>query len=53
MCMCDFFNENLVTVFAQIEAWASIYLESSLDPAYIRDRLLFETGLCCFKDRAD
>ena len=38
------------TVFAQIEARASIYLESSLDPAYIRDRLLFETGLCCFKE---
>ena len=41
------------TVLAQIEARASIYLESSLDPAYIRDRLLFETGLYCFKERAD
>ena len=32
------------TVFAQIEARASIYLESCLDQAYIRD------GLYCFKE---
>ena len=30
---------NASTVFARIEAWASIYLESTLDPASIRDRL--------------
>ena len=41
---------TLPTVFAQIEARASIYLESRLDQAYIRDRLLFETGLYCFKE---
>ena len=41
------------TVFAQIETRASIYLESTLDPASIRDRLLFETGLYRFKQRVD
>ena len=41
---------KISTVFAQIEARASIYLESRLDQAYIRDRLLFETGLYCFKE---
>ena len=41
------------TVFAQIEARASIYLESNLDPAYIRDRPLFETGLYCFKQKSN
>ena len=51
---CKTFSEFLTkhTVFDQIEARASICLESTPDPASIRDRRLFETGLYCFNERA-
>ena len=37
------------TVFTRLQAGAFIYLESTFDPAFIRGRRLFETGLYCFQ----